>query len=156
MLLYRGEEVLFHFRQRGWGVLKGSVQLAGHEIRIAPRSWWSGRMHIHRDGVQVGEIKQKWNGRMLITVQDSTGQPQEFSLLSKGFWNPDFHFLDVHDEPLIKLHPAFKWKKLSWDLEIEVVQELRSFATAELILYAAFATRLYQQRTQAAAAGAAG
>ncbi|WP_341225488.1 hypothetical protein [uncultured Arcticibacterium sp.] len=136
--LLDGNKVISDVVYENWYSSKASSRLKGNLIEIKPANFWRTKILIFRNKREVGSMEFNWRGRMQIKIRDSEKRQREFSVKYNGVFKGKFDVYDEKQEVVLRLIPAFNWKRFSYNYDIETIKQINDME--ELCILSGFAS----------------
>lgn len=116
-----------------WYSFKAEIKLSGREkYKLEPKGFWDSKIELTDGRQSLLEFKMGWKGILINSFFE--GEEKTYLLKLKGLLSNQYILLDTDQEELLVAQANFKWKKLTFDFDIETSEKFEGFEHKELLL----------------------
>lgn len=130
-----------------WFASNAKTSYKSNNIEIKPKNFWASKFDILKNELDIGDLTFNWKGDVVIQLTNSEQTENNYLLRAKGFWKMAFELLDGNEVKILSLRPNFNWKKVGYDYEIELANNVENQEEImELLIFSGFGANLYMTR----------
>ena len=113
-----------------WYSFSARILMAdGSSYQLEPAGFWESKIELKDRNKTLIEFSMGWKGIIIKTLFN--GREETFLLKLKGLLSNKFILLDVDKEELLVAETEFKWRKLSFNCNMETTAKFESFDNKE-------------------------